>query len=720
MNGLSVSNGLQGFPLSHVHFSGGRTGMAVAGHGGIVDLIYYGRQSLGGASVFRSDFPHSPWPKIFRVTLEIDGQAYAPDFQNARLYPFGFEAKGCSVGVEYFVQVFLLNDALVQSVRILDNPANSQVRLKASHHGHVRTTPDFRKWTPWVSAREGNGVVTSCRDVLSETALRAAVAERKTNPVQKITFENTDVADAEIHVGVCSTNGLSHKSTGGVHEGFKHYFLTQPFSDEAALIMCFHPEQGGLTWRMKDLSARALDECRTQVNTWQSRIEQRPRIGVGSPEFRSCLENIPGVLDSLKVADIPGAMRAAAHGYWVWSWDNLVYPEAHLFANDAVFIRDLLRFVIAHRDPVLGIPHQFNTRLTPQMAMAFPVQCLFITTLYSYYCHTGDEALLAEAFPFAVWIVERCEESKVGNIGLIEGTSLYPDYPGLLGQDGRDLSVFNNSVYYQGIVALSHLAAEMGRITGADTFAALSRRCSKQAEITRAAFLRFFFDSATGYYLDSVSATDFSRRKHHPVYAILWVSPFARELLGSHVEEIADFLSDHFVRPHGLGMFPEWDTAWMCDGNQCGAYYPVVEPFFRNVMKLAGRPDELKVWTENVAWFWQSHTIPEGLTYESENELPDNPGAKQAFAAKAWYSVFLNTILGLEPGPEGITLRTGPFVVEGTVKNISIRNKSLDVHMVGTSGHPKVMWNGREMSEPVPFIPYSEMKDCNEIILKYA
>ena len=36
----------------------------------------------------------------------------------------------------------------------------------------------------------------------------------------------------------------------------------------------------------------------------------------------------------------------------------------------------------------------------------------------------------------------------------------------------------------------------------------------------------------------------------------------------------------------------------------------VIEPFYRNVMALAGRTRELAAWSENVQWSWEQETEP--------------------------------------------------------------------------------------------------------------
>ncbi|PTX96078.1 hypothetical protein DB345_09770 [Spartobacteria bacterium LR76] len=705
----------RGFPLAHVHFSGGRTGMTVASHGGLINLIYYGRQSLGGASLFRSSFAHSSWPKLFRLVLEVDGRGHYPGFHNTRLYPFGFETEGRFQDVRYGFQMFLLNDALVQRVRILENPRERRMSLKVVLHGFVNTTPGYRTWTPWVPRPDGLGVTAAAVDRIPESQLLAQIEDRKKNPVQNPTFENTDVAEAETHVGLLATQALTLESTGGVHEGFKHYLRSDLVGDEAAFTVCFSPSEETLTARMRELRQSACADCDALVLSYHTRLSTAPRIEVQPPALRSCLENIPAVLDSLKVADLPGGMRAAAHGYWVWSWDDLVYPEAHLFAGDADFVRDALRFAVKTADPVLGIPHQFNTRLVPQMVMAFPAQCLFITTLYSYYCHTGDRAFLGEALPLAFWILEKCGRDVVAGTGLVRGTSLYPDFPGLMGQDGQDISSFNNSIYYQALAAMSRLTAHLAAGGEGDRYRALSEDFAARAAAAREAFVRHFFDEEKGYFYDSISAVDLTPRQHYPVYAILWTTPFARDLLGGHEKRIAAFMNRNFLRPHGLGMYPGWDAAWMRDGNQCGAYYPVVEPFFRNVMALAGRSAEIKAWTRSVAWFWSSHTIPEGLTYETESELPDNPGTKQAFAAKAWYGLFFRTVLGLEAGLDGLSVNPGPFSFPVEVSGLKFRGRSVDIGISGKPGRAFIDLNGRRLSPEDSFIPYDMLGEDNRI-----
>ncbi len=162
-------------------------------------------------------------------------------------------------------------------------------------------------------------------------------------------------------------------------------------------------------------------------------------------------------------------------------------------------------------------------------------------------------------------------------------------------------------------------------------------------------------------------------------------------------------------------MYPGWDAAWMRDGNQCGAYYPVVEPFFRNVMALAGRSAELKDWARNVAWFWDSHTIPEGLTYETESELPDNPGTKQAFAAKAWYGLFFRAILGLEAGLDGLSVNPGPFSFPVEVSGLKFRGRSVDIEISGKPGRAFIDLNGRRLSPEDSFIPYDMLGEDNRI-----
>ncbi len=183
--------------------------------------------------------------------------------------------------------------------------------------------------------------------------------------------------------------------------------------------------------------------------------------------------------------------------------------------------------------------------------MAFPAQCLFITTLYSYYCHTGDRAFLEEALPLALWILEKMPPRRGGRDGTRSRHLALSRFPRPHGPGRQDISSFNNSIYYQALAAMSRLTAHLAAGGDGDRYRTLSEDYAARAGEVREGFVRHFFDGEQGYFYDSISAVDFTPRKHYPVYAILWTTPFARDLLGRHEKRVAAFMRRNFVRPTG-------------------------------------------------------------------------------------------------------------------------------------------------------------------------
>ncbi|MEI8197356.1 MAG: hypothetical protein WCI73_15775, partial [Phycisphaerae bacterium] len=95
----------------------------------------------------------------------------------------------------------------------------------------------------------------------------------------------------------------------------------------------------------------------------------------------------------------------------------------------------------------------------------------------------------------------------------------------------------------------------------------------------------------------------------------------------------------------------------------------------------------------------------------------DNPGRKQAFAAKAWLNMFYHIAAGLNLSTQGLSFSAsnGPAL---TIENLHIRGKSIKLEVTGTGWQiASLTLNGK--SVPAPFtIPFSALKKSNRIVLK--
>jgi hypothetical protein len=500
------------------------------------------------------------------------------------------------------------------------------------------------------------------------------------------------------------------------HQKFRKARIDFAMTDETFCVaLAFgHESAEKFRDRLADLHKNGLSEARSRINSYHEWLEMGPQIKMDhSPVVESLLVNIPAILDSMKVKDLPGGKRAADSGYWIWGWDSMVHSDALCLGGDTPFVVDMLEYYKNTSDPELGIFHAATLEGKPYHTMAFPAQCIYGITLYNAYAFTGDKGLLDKYLPFAKWVLDKAGDDEIGESGLIKGPSLYPDNPGELGQDGEnDISVFNNSIYYQALRAASELFRETG-----DRKAVTD--CANRAERMLANWSRFF-DEEKGYFFDSLDARDFSPRRHYPCYGILWITPFASDLANPWKDKIAQFMKNNFPAPHGLRMFPKWDDVFMRNGHhEFDMYMPAWENCHRELMKATRDTDSAGQLLDNMEWCWKQLSVLEALTcgYANHGITLDNPGRKQAFCAKAWLSMFYHVICGINIALDGISFSPSDPGVDIAVDGLEIRGRKLDINISGTGWKIKSLTlNGEEIKPPFK-IPFSELKKRNKIKL---
>jgi hypothetical protein len=698
-----------GFP--QVWFSGGRLAGTILGHGGIGQILYYGRQSVSHAFFFQSTNPLSAWEKLFRLSIVIEGVAYYPEFNNTTYYPFGFTSECTLAGVRFEHQLVALNDAFVQRVKVLANPMHKKLKLRMVTHGMNRVQDKFRTWQPWKDSKLG--LTTVAIDKLSKEEIAKQIWD-KTHDVR----DHPPVSDTpygETHIGLVYDRAHSVENT--LH-GFKHYTSSAAFTDQAALTVVFAPGAAAFRKRAAQIKRSVHRECDEAFALFEKRQKLATKVRVPSePVVQSFLANVPRVIDAIEVKDAPGGFRAGMQNYFVWM-DLIIDAVSFLYANDSESLRDMFTFFGDKVDKKRGMPCLVTTHFTPLLATPFSNQCCVVTSFYNYYCFTGDTELLRSYYPILRFMLEKCLETEVKGTGLIEGAGL-PDYPAE--QNGHDIASANNSSFYQALMSMRYLSAEMTRITGQKKHDAFGRHCAEFAARTRKNFIKYFFDKKVGYFRDSLSSKDFSPRHHYPTFVIQWASPFAADLIAGNEKRIAAFMIKNFLRPQGIGpMFPKWDPMYPGDGNQWLAYYPSwTESFFRGAMRAAGRGRELGQIVDVINWFWSRYTIPEGFTYDAENEgfTTDNPGGKQPFGGQGLYGNFFRTIVGVEVDERGVIVTPSPARKELSVENLVVRGKKIDIKITGKGRHAEITFNGKKLGPGPAIIPFRKLKARNTIVI---
>lgn len=693
-----------GLEVSQISFSGGRTIASIANHGGLTQLDYFGAQKVHGATLFRGD-PISAWKQLFRACVMIDDDLYYLTFSDTRIFPCGYESHCEIAGVRLSHGMHLLNDALVYTLRIQSNPADKKVAMRLLHMGCTGHTPPTRTWSEYTYDERHNLAycqITDAQPDKSEPDSPASLAQEG-RPL------HAEPTTSETWMGVTATQRLKVKMPTRSFQ--KWTFTTDPIrSDSAVSILFSHYGQNALTDRAEQLQNAALDEVHALQARYHDRMSKEPALELENKTTQSVLMNILPVIDSLAVRDIPGAIRAADSGYWVWGWDSMVHADAYGFGNDVGMLKSLLEFYRKTVDPRLGIFHALTLDGKPLLGMAPAAQCLYAVMLYQAYLFSGDKQLLRDYFPFAMKVIDSAGADEVAGSGLVAGVSLFPDAPEDLEQDGQDLSVFNNGIYYQALRCMAELARELQDRSGAE-------QLSARADRLLASFGRFF-DPQRGYFVDSLSSRDFSQRQHYPSYAVLWVTPFAEDLVKPWYSQIADFMKNHLHARNGVRMLPRWDSRFMFDGNQLGNSMPVVENTYYQLRHMVRDTQSAQELLDRMAWYWRQLTIPEAMTCECINHgiTLDNPGRKQAFCAKAWLSTVYHVVAGMQMDCRGIHFSHGSGV-EFRARGLVIRNATVDLTITGKSSRlTRILFNGERL-EPHAFIPYDKLKSHNVIEL---
>ncbi len=687
-----------GLEQSQLSFSGGRLLASIANHGGFTHIDYFGEQRFGDTRLFTGD-PISAWGQLFRLCLSVDGALYYLDFQQTSIYPFGYRSQSTFNGVTVRHELLLLNDALVQRIKILRNPKKRKVSVAVFFMGHTRVRKPTRKWTGFEAISPENIFEGAAIDRHSEVAAAGSQFS--------MGFKTEQVMDSETYVALTADQPLRfmqpNEMKQNLHTGF--------FKDELTLSIVFgHSDHNRFLKRVREIKRTAGLEADRMLAAHERNL-RKPSITLSNKPVQSFLANTRSMMDAMKIKDFPGGIRAANSGYWIWGWDSLVYSHVHGLLRDNSFGIEMLEFFKEHSDPEIGLFHSMTLDRKPFLAMAFNAQCLYAVVLYDVYLQGGDKAVLRAYFDFAKGLVDRAGRDEVGATGLVHGFSIYPDAVATLGETGEDISAMNNSIYFQALRAMEALARELGREVEAED---LKRRGDRL--LTN--FDRFY-DPKQGFFYTSISSRDFQPRPHYGAHSVFWITPFARELVASHVAPIARFMRKHLWMKHGFRLMPTWDLGYMRDGCNNGYYDPYVERFYSEMMKMTRSEGGIAHFLSNVQWFWDQLNVPEAMTAEMENHgiTVDCPGRQQLFGAKVWYSIFFHTLAGIELDCEGLSF-SACRMEEIAIRDLQIRGYGLDIKITGRGWKiERLLLNGKII--PAPFkIPFRDLKRKNIISLR--
>jgi hypothetical protein len=672
----AIPHAATGFGPHHKVFASGRLGITLNDFGGLYEIIYWGKQPEDAPSIAFKGDAASSYTRLFRVQLLVGDDAWHLDFADTEILACGYVSHFIvpGTGVKVRHALTLVHEAMVFSVEVLENPQRLPLRQRFEHHGYTCVESSVRKATAWKADLPPAGWSMALLDHVPD-ARWAELAEnaREVRTDGGYSTSETGLRDGETHIGFIGDRGIDWRTT----RSGRQYFLGGSFTDGAhACAVIFANSRAELEdetkWFLPDIAARA-----TAVQAAERKhIAEVPQFESGNRVFDSLAANIPPLVESLIVRDVPGGMRASATHYWVWGWDTMMASDATLLGGRPDFVRDALRFYRDYAHPEKGVGHNFSRDLKIKIPQAPAAQCLYAVMLYQYLVHTGDAETTREFYPFAKSVFEKTL-ATVNEHGLGKGMALFPDFPQHCGQDGNDLSTFNNSLLYQAARCMETLAPMFGDAATGTQAAELARRLEKS-------FPTLLWDAEKGYLYDSVNSNTLEPRKSYAGHALLWQSTFANDLIPDQLAACGRFQAKNHQATRGFLPYPRWDIGWDGDGNQLNQIWATEDAFVTRSLAAAGLHDVLERWIDNCAWFWEQLTVIEGYTSSTVNEsgTPDAPGGTQAFGAKSIYMAFLGNCAGLQMDLGGVTLQEG-LARPIKINQLPFRDVVLDLDIAG-------------------------------------
>ena len=192
-------------------------------------------------------------------------------------------------------------------------------------------------------------------------------------------------------------------------------------------------EEYALAISFSQKGQRACEGAQAARNRQRERYQRvsrkAPVLKSGRPLLDQFFQLAPMYHEALKTTDVKGAIRAQSTHYWVWGWDSMTSENAAVYWGDDVFIGQMLDCMEKYSDQEAGIAHAFSRDMRNIDAAAPPAQGMYITLLDLYRLSGGD---WQRHYSFARNLYQRIAATEVRDIGLCRGTSLYPDFRGLI------------------------------------------------------------------------------------------------------------------------------------------------------------------------------------------------------------------------------------------------------------------------------------------------
>jgi hypothetical protein len=375
------------------------------------------------------------------------------------------------------------------------------------------------------------------------------------------------------------------------------------------------------------------------------------------------------------------------------------------------FAEEMLDLFEECAHPEGGIPHAFFSDMRAAELAPPSAQGMYLTLLDLVRLGGGD---WKKHYPFAKRIARSILQTEVEETGLCLGYSLFPDYRELIGETGRDLSAFNNTVTYCAVRSMACLAREAGD-------GDFARVLSDFADRTRANFDRLFYNPALGFLDSSLDAETKEGRGILSVNSVKWENSFCADLIAGREAEYLRTVEEKLLSPAGLRPMAEDCPCYDGDANQLHCWWPVMSELYARLIHRAGRGDLILGYLGFAEYWSERLCCPEGIpTYDNDPDVPFDrwnaaPGIWHGYSVRGFYNAILHAYVGVDVDGEGLHLAP---VTEDAVSltGLHFGKYTFDIEIEAGRGG-EVILDGRSLGN-VTLIPFSLLDGRHTVVLK--
>ena len=646
-NGFPFSK--NGLPNGSLYFCDGRLAFAFDKQG-VKELRYF------------MPFKKSPNPLLFRRNIfdsfrcfaEKDGKRYTPEFFNVTIYPFGFISDWKIENEVFRLGVYAVNESLCFT---LEGDVSYEFGVSFYEQTQLMTHADAdfdtfdyglkRTWQTWETANsELRGGVEEKADG-EEFTLKIAVSGNNVSRIEK-----------------AAVNTRYTLYTKGEKRFIFITFGSGDVFDEKVAVM-------------KENFYRILS---AQLDRYTAVAANIPKLRCADRGMQNFFALAPLYHESLKPIDANGCVRAHTARYWVWGWDTIISNESSLLFGNLKYVKDMLDYFETTADCEKGLVHGISFDNTPGSATEVAAQGMYISLLALYFDYTRDEETVKKHYPFALKLFGMVLKNQSKIKGMIESSSLFPDFVKFLKETGKDISLFNNSVAYPAARAMETLAI----LIGDEETAAKARAFFTETEKK---FTATFWNKDKEYFITSADSETLEQRDCAIPCGYFWDGGYHEEFIGDYLERCKNFVLKNAIAKSGFRSMPLDYEYYDGDANQLHCCWIAVEEFVVRILKNNNCKKELEQWINRIGYWSDRLTCPEGISSQFETETPEfdrwncTPGIWQAYSLRKWYGEILGIYCGVEFDHGGISFAVP--IRNYKLDNITFLGRKIRVESIG-------------------------------------